>query len=315
MSNQEGNSGKKKESLYEQGGVLRLEFSMAASNTPANITHLQQLVPMINLSGMDDLSQLPLPLLRGQNIAMIKRFLEKRREREADLLQFLFQAAIDRALEAINSNIEYWQEQMELILVEIAEQQQLLETLLVYDSALHDSISEYQQSGQISREANGALVNEDADLALVSYLQENDLPEYYSSSDALLYELMLEARAHKESQTQDAERKIGQLTQNYDRYKLNIEESLAIREELESDDPVRQQAAMLAYYELEKDVQLEIETDLGKSIIGNNNYRRHLLSEEENLFTEREIREIDILSDLEPFPESKQTALNTTPKL
>jgi len=315
MSKQEKNVAGKKGSLYEQEGALQLEFSMAVAGTPVNITNVRQFVLEAGLSHIDDLSKVPLPLVRGQKLAVVQHLLEKRKERSEDLLKFLFQAAIDKTLEAINRNIEFWQEQMELMLVKMAEQQDFLEILYCSDTALYESVLEYQKTGKLSRETTGELTNKDAHAALVDYLQENHLPEYNTSTDAELYVLMLEARVDVELQSQAANQKVGELTENYEQYKINTERSVIIKEDLESGDPIRQQAGLMAYYQLEKHVQLDIDQQITNSP---NHVQQEVDEQLEQDNRTEDVLIIDILDKVEPFEDHdglKKDPSLTIPKL
>ena len=311
---QGGTAGENKEGLYEQAGALQMEFSLAATKTPANITSLNRFVLDVGLSEIHELSHVPLPLLRGQKHIVVQRLLEKRKERSQELMQFLFQTALDETLEAINRHIEFWQEQMELMLVELAEQQEALELLASYDTALYQNITDYQRTGQVDRKGTGELRNEDAHTALVQYLEELSLPAYHSSSDAELYVLMLEARAEVAEWSLSKDQMLRQLADTYEKYKVNVERSIAIKEDLESESPARQLAGMMAYHELEKHIQLEINRAAANSASDLQIEQNQQPLQDEEII-HNEVPVIDILGEVEPFADHVQTATSTTPKL
>lgn len=312
MSKQGGNAGENKENLYNREGLLQLEFAVASTVTPANITCPNQFVLDVNLDDIDDLSKVPLALLRGQKHSAVERLLKKRRERNEDLIQFLFQSAIAKTLDGINMNIKIWQDQMELILVELAAQQELLDRLSIHDVALYEAISEFQQTGSLNRNDRGELNNVNAHAALVAYLEKSNISAYQSRNDTELYDLLLDARADVEQQSFTAGEHVIEITRSYEKYKLNVEQSLAIKDDLESDDPVRQQAGLLAYSELEKRLQLEIRQQMFDANEGA--YNEVLKPLEEEQISEG-IPVIDILGEVAPFPEEAPTS-NTvhTPK-
>lgn len=309
MSKQGGNTDENKESLYNQEGVLQLEFAVASTVTPANITNPKQFVPPTDVDTVDDLSEVPLYLLRGYKHEVVKRLSEKRGERSRELLQFLLQNAVEQTLKTISEQIECWQEQMGLILIELAEQQEDLDRLLGQNKALKDTILTFQETGLIDRNDEGELQNADAHIAVENYIQENALPLYRTASDAELYVLLLDTRADIERQSLIIDGRVGELTEEYEQYKVNTEHLITIREDLESTDFNRQQAGLMAYSELEKRLQLEVDQQLMSP--DEEVAEIHNRELDKNISMDSTLV-VDILDGVEPFSDEVSTQPSNT---